>query len=52
MRFDFIDIPLSPGLLQDLKTKAARDRVPLDDVLCQFVDEILPTIENRLNQPA
>jgi hypothetical protein len=52
MKFDYYDIPLTPGLLQDLKARAAKESVPLDDVLCELVTDLLPTIENHLNQGA
>jgi hypothetical protein len=52
MQFDYFDLPLSPGLLQALQARAAHDSVPLDDVLCALVDEILPTLTAHHNQPA
>ena len=52
MPFDYYDVPISSGLLQNLKARAAQDAVPLDDLLCELVDEILPTLTAHYNQPA
>ena len=52
MPIDYYDVPLSPGLLQDLRARAAQDSVLLDDLLCDLVAEILPILQSHLNQPA
>jgi len=52
MPFDYYDLPLSASLLQALKARAAQDAVPLDDLLCDLVDEILATLTAHFNHPA